>query len=137
MRPRTTAACIAILFSLSLCASPQTSPPASTDLGKDARSRDVFKVGGGVSAPRPIHQPLPKYSKEARKAKYQGVCVLWLVVGTDGKPRDNDIRVVRTLGFGLDEEAIKAVKKWTFEPARKDGQPVAVQVNVEVNFKLY
>jgi protein TonB len=104
-------------------------------VGKDARSRDVFKVGGGISAPRPIHQPPPKYSKEARKVKHQGVCVLWLVVGTDGKPRD--IRVVRTLGFGLDEEAIKAVKKWTFEPARKDGQPVAVQVNVQVSFHLY
>ena len=105
-------------------------------MGKDVKSRDVVKVGGGVSAPRPIHQPSPKYSKEARKAKHQGVCVLWLVVGTDGKPRD-DVRVVRTLGLGLDEEAIKAVKKWTFEPARKDGQPVAVQINVQVNFKLY
>lgn len=104
-------------------------------MGKNAGSRDVFKVGGAVSAPRPIHHPDPKYSKAARKAKYQGVCLLWLVVGTDGKPRD--IRVWRTLGLGLDEEAIKAVKKWTFEPARKDGQPVAVQINVEVNFKLY
>ncbi len=135
MRPRTTAACIALLFSVGFCASPQTLPPASTDVGKDARIRDVFKVGGGVSAPRPIYSPNPKYSKEARKAKYQGVSVLWLVVGTDGKPRD--IRVVRALGLGLDEEAIKAVKRWTFEPARKDGQPVAVQINVQVNFHLY
>ena len=106
-------------------------------MGKDAGIRDVFKVGGGVSAPRPVYSPNPKYSKEARKAKLQGVCVLWLVVGTDGKPRDSDIRVVRALGLGLDEEAIKAVKKWTFEPARKDGQPVAVQINVQVNFHLY
>ncbi len=95
----------------------------------------VFKVGGGVSAPRVIHDPAPRYSKEARKAKLQGTCVLWLVVDADGKPRD--IRVARVLGMGLDEEAIKAVKKWKFEPARKDGQPVAVQINVQVTFKLY
>ncbi len=58
----------------------------------------AFRVGGGVSAPKIIYQPDPEYSEEARKAKYQGTCVLWLVVGPDGKPRD--IRVQRTLGSG-------------------------------------
>jgi periplasmic protein TonB len=95
----------------------------------------VFRVGGGVSAPRPLSTPDPEYSEEARKAKYQGTCVLWLIVGPDGKPRD--IRVSRTLGLGLDEKAIEAVRKWTFEPAMKDGRPVAVQINVEVRFSLY
>ncbi|MBZ5599158.1 MAG: energy transducer TonB [Acidobacteriia bacterium] len=95
----------------------------------------VFRVGGGVSAPRVIYQPDPEYSEEARKAKYQGTCVLWLVVGPDGRPRD--IRVARTLGLGLDEKAIEAVKTWKFEPAMKDGKPVAVQINVEVEFRLY
>ena len=73
--------------------------------------------------------------EEARKAKYQGTCVLWLVVGPDGRPRD--IRVARSLGLGLDEKAIEAVKTWKFEPAMKDGKPVAVQINVEVSFRLY
>jgi TonB family protein len=95
----------------------------------------VFRVGGGVSAPRVIYQPDPEYSEEARKAKYQGTCVLWLVVGPDGRPRD--IRVARTLGLGLDEKAIEAVRTWKFEPAMKDGKPVAVQINVEVEFRLY
>jgi protein TonB len=95
----------------------------------------VFRVGGGVSAPRVTYQPDPEYSEEARKAKYQGTCVLWLVVGPDGKPRD--IRVARSLGLGLDEKAIEAVKTWKFEPAMKDGKPVAVQINVEVSFRLY
>ncbi|HEY7098399.1 MAG TPA: energy transducer TonB [Terriglobales bacterium] len=95
----------------------------------------AFKVGGGVSAPRPISTPDPEYSEEARKAKYQGTCVLWLIVGPDGKPRD--VRVARSLGLGLDEKAIQAVKNWTFEPAMKDGKPVAVQINVEVSFRLY
>jgi protein TonB len=95
----------------------------------------VFRIGGGVSAPRPLFTPDPEYSEEARKAKYQGTCVLWLVVGSDGKPRD--VRIARSLGMGLDEKAIQAVKQWKFEPAMKDGHAVAVQMNVEVSFRLY
>jgi periplasmic protein TonB len=95
----------------------------------------AFRVGGGVSAPKAIYAPDPEYSEEARKAKYQGVCVLWLIVGSDGRP--HDIRPARTLGLGLDEKAIEAVKNWRFEPAMKDGKPVAVMINVEVSFRLY
>jgi TonB family protein len=88
-----------------------------------------------VSAPRAVYAPDPEYSEEARKAKYQGTVVLWVEVGPDGRPRQ--IRVQRTLGMGLDEKAMEAVKTWKFEPARLNGQPVAVQINVEVNFRLY
>src|SRR6267154_4421234 len=95
----------------------------------------AYRVGGGVSAPRPIYDPDPEYSEEARHAKYQGTVLLWLVVGPDGK--SCDIKVLRTLGLGLDEKAIEAVKNWRFDPAKKDGKPVAVQINVEVNFHLY
>jgi protein TonB len=94
-----------------------------------------YRVGGGVSAPRVVYQPDPEYSEEARKAKYQGTCVLWVVVGPDGRPRE--VKVQRTLGMGLDEKAIEAVRTWKFEPARLNGNPVAVQINVEVNFRLY
>jgi periplasmic protein TonB len=95
----------------------------------------VFRVGGGVSAPRAVDTPDPEYSEEARKAKYQGTVVLWLIVDPSGHPKD--IKISRSLGMGLDQKAIEAVKKWTFEPAMKDGKPVAVQINVEVNFHLY
>ncbi len=95
----------------------------------------VFKVGGGVSAPKAVYSPEPEYSEEARKAKYQGTCVLWLVVGPDGRPRD--VKVTRSLGLGLDEKAIETVRTWKFEPAMKDGKPVAVQISVEVDFRLY
>ena len=95
----------------------------------------AYRVGGGVTAPRVIYAPEPEFSEEARKTKYQGTAVLWLIVGTDGRPRD--ISILQSLGMGLDEKAIEALRHWRFEPGRKDGIPVAVQVNVEVNFHLY
>jgi len=95
----------------------------------------VFKVGGGVSAPKALDTPDPEYSEEARKAKYQGTCILWLIVDQNGRPQD--IKIARSLGMGLDQKAIEAVRHWKFEPAKKDGHPVAVQINVEVNFRLY
>jgi len=95
----------------------------------------VFKVGGGISAPQAISTPDPEYTQEARNAKTQGTCILWLIVDDQGHPRD--IRVVHGLGMGLDSKAIEAVKQWRFEPAMKDGHPVNVQISVEVGFKLY
>jgi TonB family protein len=95
----------------------------------------VFKVGGGISAPQAIATPDPEYTEEARNAKTQGTCILWMIVDDQGHPRD--IRIVRGLGFGLDAKAIEAVKQWRFQPALKDGHPVNVQISVEVGFKLY
>ena len=95
----------------------------------------VFRVGKGVTAPKAIYVSNPQYSEKARRAKYQGVCVLSLIVGADGAPRD--VRVVRAIGRGLDAKAVEAVQQWKFEPAKKDGQPVAVAINVEVTFRLY
>jgi len=95
----------------------------------------IFRVGAGVSPPRVIYQPEPEFSEEARKAKFQGICTLALVVGADGRP--SNIRVQSSLGMGLDEKAIEAVRNWKFEPAMKDGHPVPVAIAVEVDFHLY
>jgi protein TonB len=95
----------------------------------------VFRVGGGVLAPRPISTPDPQYTDEARQAKYEGTCVLGMIVGPDGKPRE--IRIQRGIGMGLDKKAMEAVQQWRFSPATKDGQPVSVLISVEVSFKLY
>jgi periplasmic protein TonB len=95
----------------------------------------IFHVGGGVSPPRVIYQVDPEFSEEARKAKYQGTCTLMLVVDTAGRPKN--IRVASSLGMGLDEKAIEAVKNWRFEPSMKDGHPVNVEIAVEVEFHLY
>jgi protein TonB len=134
VRLRIIVAGIAFLIVLGPCAFPQ-GPPPSADSGKEPTRGEVLKVGRGISPPRAIYRPEPHYSKQARKAKLQGDCALWVVVGTDGNPRD--IRVAQSLGLGLDEEAIKAVKQWKFEPAQKDGQPVAVDIQIQVSFHLY
>ena len=96
----------------------------------------LAQVGGRVSAPVPLFQPDAEFSDEARRAKYQGVCLVSLIVDTQGNPQN--VHVVRALGMGLDEKAMEAVRKYKFKPAMRDGKtPVPVQVNVEVNFRLY
>jgi len=95
----------------------------------------VYRVGGGISAPTAVSSPDPDYTEEARRAKKQGTCVLWLIVDSTGHPRD--LKVIRGLGFGLDAKALEAVKQWRFNPALKDGRPVDVQISVEVEFHLY
>jgi len=85
--------------------------------------------------PQVIYNPEPGFSDEARKAKEQGVVTLLLVVGQDG--HTYNIRVRQSLGMGLDEKAIEAVGRWRFKPATLNGQPVATQIAVEVDFHLY
>jgi periplasmic protein TonB len=94
----------------------------------------AYKIGGGVSAPSILFKVEPEYSEEARKAKFQGTVVLFVVVDEHGNPRD--IRVIRPLGLGLDQKAVEAVEKWKFNPGKKDGKPVPVQAQIEVNFRL-
>jgi protein TonB len=94
----------------------------------------VFRVGGGVTAPALLFKKEPEYSEEARKAKYQGTVLLYIEVDPSG--RATNIKVQRSLGLGLDEKAIEAVKQWKFKPGYKDGKPVTVAATIEVNFRL-
>ncbi|HUP04271.1 MAG TPA: energy transducer TonB [Bryobacteraceae bacterium] len=100
----------------------------------DGFGTGALRVGGGVTAPQLQHKVEPEYSEEARKAKFQGTVVLYIEVDPSGKA--TNIHVLRSLGLGLDEKAIEAVKKWTFIPGKKNGVPVTVQATVEVNFRL-
>ncbi len=95
----------------------------------------VYSPGGGVSGPIAIYKPEPMYSEEARKAKYQGTVVLWIVVGADGNV--SNVRVVKPLGLGLDEKAVETVRTWKFKPCMRMGNPVPCNVSVEVGFHLY
>ena len=94
----------------------------------------VFRVGGGVTAPQLLTKIEPEYSEEARKAKYQGTVLLYVQVDPSG--RAVNMRVLHSLGLGLDEKAMEAVKKWKFRPGTKDGKPVTVEAQIEVNFRL-
>ncbi len=75
----------------------------------------VYHVGGGVSNPVLIYAPDPEFSDEARRAKYQGVCVVGLIVDVSGNPQR--VHIVRPLGMGLDEKAMEAVRQYKFKPA--------------------
>lgn len=94
----------------------------------------VFRVGNGVTAPTLIYKVEPEYSEEARKAKYQGTVILYVEINERGLPQNP--RVIRAVGLGLDEKAIEAVMKWRFRPGMKEGKPVTVAAQVEVNFRL-
>lgn len=95
----------------------------------------VYRIGRGVSAPFLAYDPDPQYTPEAKKAKYQGVCLVELIVDENGNPRN--VRVLRPLGMGLDQKAIEAVSQYRFRPATMGGKPVPVKANIEVNFKIY
>jgi protein TonB len=95
----------------------------------------LMHLGGGVSAPVLIYDPDPEFSDEARRAKYQGVCVVGLIVDAQGNPQQ--VKVVRPLGMGLDEKALEAVRQYKFKPAMYKGKAVAVEINIEVNFRIY
>lgn len=88
-----------------------------------------------VLPPRPTYTPVPEYSAQARHAKYQGTVVLAIVIDKAGKI--SRIRLDRPLGMGLDENAMEGVKQWRFSPARRNGEPVAVAMSIEVSFNLY
>jgi TonB family protein len=97
---------------------------------------DGYTVGNGVSAPRLIREVKPGYTSDAMRARIQGLVRLQAIVLPDGSI--GNARVVRSLDdrFGLDEEAVKAVKQWRFEPARREGRAVPVIVEIELSFAL-
>ena len=88
-----------------------------------------------VTAPHATYSPDPTYPEKERRARHRGTVVLTLVVDPDGLPRD--IRVSRTLSSEFDKAAVNAVKNWKFTPATRDSKPIAVEIDVEVAFRLY
>jgi TonB family protein len=108
-------------------------PKPGTPAWNAAMHSILFRVGGGVSAPVLIHRVDPEYTDEARQAKFQGVCIVMIIVDTNGIPQNP--RVLSPVGMGMDEKVVDAVKQFRFKPAMKDGTtPVPVMITIQVNF---
>ena len=100
------------------------------------RAQKVYEAGDGVSLPKVEHEVKPEYTSEAKSAGIEGTVMLSTVVRADGTV--GDVAVAKSLDAtrGLDQQAVKAMKQWTFKPGTKEGQPVAVRVSVEMTFTL-
>jgi len=94
----------------------------------------IMHIGGNVKPPVVLSLVPPMFSQEAKKAKFSGTVTLYLRVEKDGTP--SHIRVVKGVGMGLDEKAVEAVRQYKFKPATFMGQPVTVDLYVEVNFQI-
>lgn len=98
------------------------------------QSARLYKVAQVQTPPKVVTKAEPAYTDEARQAKIQGPVMLSLVIDPQGRARN--IRVTKSLDKGLDQQAISAIGKWRFSPGLKDGKPVRVAANIEVNFRL-
>ncbi len=96
----------------------------------------VYQPGSGVSSPIALQTPKPQYTSDAMRAKVQGVAVVGCIVETDGHP--SNCHVVRSLDphFGLDQQAIVAASNWRFRPGMRQGEPVRVEITIEMSFTL-
>jgi protein TonB len=98
----------------------------------------VYNIGNGVTSPVLVREVKPNYTGDAMRAKLQGIVEMEAVVLPDGTVDPRSIKITRSLDstFGLDQQAIIAVKQWRFRPGLFKGQPVPVRVNVELTFTL-
>ena len=130
---------IAIIFGLSTLltacclSSAQEATPDDTPLLKPCNHKNHAPCID--KPPTIVHSPDPEYSVAAHNAKIQGEVVLTATIGTDGLARE--IQVMRPLGYGLDELAMEAVKKWTFKPGESSGKPVPAKITLEVPFRYH
>jgi TonB family protein len=116
-------------------AAQQVAPPTDATAPTQA-NEPIYKIGDHISAPEIKHRVTAQFTNEARRAKYQGVCMIGLIVDAQGKPQS--VHVVRALGMGLDEKAMEAVRQYRFKPALLDRKtPVPVAITIEVDFRLY
>jgi TonB family protein len=111
--------------------------PGNGNRGRGPDSGNTIYSPGqaGVVVPALIYAPEAEFSDEARRYKYQGVCMIAVIVDAHGNPQD--AHVIRALGMGLDEKALEAIRRYRFKPGTKDGKPVPVMITVRVDFNLF
>lgn len=101
----------------------------------DNTNEDAYQIGGSVHPPVLVSAPDPEYTEAARKAKLSGNVIVGLTVDAAGEPQN--VRVAQGLGNDLDEKAVEAVQQYRFKPATMNGEPVPVNLKVEVNFRIF
>jgi TonB family protein len=116
--------------------SPVAPNPKTASAGNDSANPAMFRAGmGGAGAPACLYCPGPSYTKPARAARFHGKVLLDVVVSANGDVKSATI--LQGVPFGLNDNAMEAVRQWKFKPATRDGQPVPVMVMIEVAFSLY
>lgn len=116
----------------------QTAPKAGglRAFGQDATANqdDPLRLLPGDTPPREMSRVFAEFSEEARRGRFEGVVIVSLVVSEEGQP--TDLHVERSVGHGLDEKALEAVRQYQFKPAMRNGKPIAVRIRVEISFRL-
>ncbi len=107
-----------------------TSP---ADFSEDQTFSRFERVAPGIKPPKAIHAPDPKFPDLPVDAERHGTVLM--LVGVNSKGRVEAVRVVRSDERAYEATAVETVKKWKFKPAEKNGQPVPVQVTVEMKFQ--
>jgi TonB family protein len=119
-----------------LCAVVAAGVVVAATVAPKAQESQVYEPGSGVSLPKVETEVRPEYTSEAKAAGIQGTVILSTVVLADGAV--GEVKIAKSLDsvLGLDQQAVKALKQWTFKPGTKDGKPVPVRVSVEMTFTL-
>jgi TonB family protein len=112
------------------CSLDQVAQPEAAKVAADVSK--PFKVGHGVTPPKVLYRVEPTFTQAARDVHIEGITLLSVIVDKQGEPQVTGI--VRPLGAGLDDQAIESVRKWRFAPATRNGEPVPVEVLLEVNY---
>lgn len=115
---------------------PPQPPAAEAQAEKPWPPPGVIRAGKDVAHPRLVFEAKPNYTGDAMRNRIEGVLFMEAVVETDGSV--GEVRVTRSLDkeYGLDDQAVRAVKRWRFEPATRDGEPVPVLVEIEMSFVI-
>ena len=114
----------------------QSTTPPSAPQGQQAVDSDTpLHVGGTVVPPTALYRVDPEFSEQARREKFSGTVRVYLWVEKDGTP--SHVRVAKGVGHGLDEKALEAVKQYQFKPATLNGEPVRVDLYIDISFEIY
>jgi TonB family protein len=132
---------LVLLAVLPAVAQQPTTAPSAPSAPPEPQSQQAvdpetpLHVGGSVVPPTALYRVDPEFSEEARREKFSGTVRVYLWVEKDGTP--SHVRIAQSAGHGLDEKAVEAVRQYRFNPATKNGEPVRVDLYIDISFQIY